>query len=156
MAPAAWGLVPMGAAPRLPVMRRCSSTRRLTSAMVLPLLSAKMRTGRLGWVALLAIGVSGAGCFPKAGAAPPAPSAAGVSWAAARWPGASAASLSTGRDHFLAKCNGCHSYPDLASISEGSWPAIVERMAKKAGLQGEQGTAVLQFVLTARSEQAGR
>jgi hypothetical protein len=67
-----------------------------------------------------------------------------------------AGSLSAGRDHFLAKCNGCHDYPALAAIPEERWPSILERMAKKSGLGAEERDAVLHYVLASRSEQAGR
>jgi hypothetical protein len=114
------------------------------------------KKGRFTWVALLAIGVAGAGCFPKTAAAPGPVSANGVTWASTRWPGVTAGALSAGRDHFVAKCSGCHGYPDLAAIQEGEWPTIVERMAKKAGLGAEERDAVLHFVLASRAEHAGR
>jgi hypothetical protein len=95
------------------------------------------------------------GCFPKAADAPPPLSPEGVTWSSTRWPGTNASSLASGREHFVAKCNGCHGYPDLASITEDRWPAIVERMANKAGLAAEQREAVLRFVLASRSERTG-
>jgi hypothetical protein len=117
------------------------------------------RPGRLARVALLAaigiLGAGGAGCYPKGAQAPGALSARGVAWAATRWPGATEGSLSTGRDHFLSKCNGCHAYPDLAAVPEGRWPEILEDMAKKSHLGPEERDAVLHFVLAARSEQVG-
>ena len=123
----------------------------------LPRKPAGSRWGARGCVAtaLLAIGVMG-GCYPKAGAAPGVLSAGGVAWASARWPSVTAASLSAGRDHFVSRCNGCHSLPDLAAIPEDRWPAIVESMARKAQLGAEDKDAVLHFILAARSERAGR
>ena len=106
--------------------------------------------------ALAAIGLLGAGCFPKGAPVPGALSPAGVTWATGRWPGVTAASLSAGRDHFVAKCNGCHSYPDLAAIPEARWPEIMERMGKKAGLGAEDKEAVLRYLLASRAEQAGK
>jgi hypothetical protein len=111
---------------------------------------------RLPWITLFAIGVMGAGCYPKGAPAPAVLSANSVASASARWPGVTQSSLSAGRDQFVSKCNGCHAYPDLAAIPDERWPAIVERMAKKSGLGAEDGTAVLRYVLAARSEQAGR
>ena len=105
---------------------------------------------RFAWVAFVATGIVGAGCFPKAGPAPGAVSAEAVARASARWPGVTAGALSTGRDHFLAKCNGCHGYPDLAAVPEARWPDIVERMAKKSGLGADEKDAVLHYVLAAR------
>jgi hypothetical protein len=55
----------------------------------------------------------------------------------------------------LAKCNGCHGYPELAAIPEARWPSIVERMAHKAGLAAQQGEAVLHYVVASRAERAG-
>ena len=108
------------------------------------------------WVALLAVGVLGAGCYPKGAPAGGALSAAGVASASARWPGVTAASLAAGHDHFVAKCNGCHDYPDLVAIPDERWTAIVERMAKKSGLGADERDAVLHYVLAARAERAGR
>jgi hypothetical protein len=104
--------------------------------------------------ALLALGAS-AGCFPKAAAVPPPLSAEGVTWASTRWPGTSAGTLAAGREHFVAKCNGCHSYPDLVAIPEARWPDIVQRMAHKAGLAEVEREAVLRFVVAARAERGG-
>lgn len=112
--------------------------------------------GGFARVALFAIGIMGAGCYPKAGPAPGALSARSVTWASTRWSGVTEGSLSAGRSHFLAKCNGCHGYPDLAAIPDGRWPAILERMARKSGLGAEERDAVLHYVLASRSEQAGR
>lgn len=108
------------------------------------------------WVALLAVGVLGAGCYPKGAPAGGALSAAGVASASARWPGVTAASLAAGHDHFVAKCNGCHDYPDLVAIPDERWTAIVERMAKKSGLGADERDAVLHYVLAARAERASR
>jgi hypothetical protein len=104
----------------------------------------------------LALGVAGAGCYPKAGAAPGELSAASVTWATGRWSGTTADSLAAGRRRFLAKCNGCHNYPDFGAIAEERWPTIVERMAHKANLGAEERELVLRFVLVSRFEQAGR
>ena len=112
-----------------------------------------------GWfavAALSAFGLLGAACFPKAGPAPGALSADRVTWASTKWPGVTAASLSAGHDHFIAKCNGCHGYPDLGAISEDEWPSIVDRMAKKAGLAAAERDDVLHYVLTARSGGKGQ
>jgi hypothetical protein len=96
------------------------------------------------------------GCYPKAGPPPGALSANSVTSASTRWPGVTASSLSAGRDLFLAKCNGCHDYPDLPAISDERWPNILEKMGPKADLVAEQRDAVLHFVLASRSEQGAR
>ncbi len=96
-----------------------------------------------------------AGCYPKAAGAPPPLSAAGVDRAVARWPGTAPASLATGRELFVAKCNGCHGYPDLAAIQDDRWPSIVKSMAGKAHLGPAEGEAVLHFILASRSDPTG-
>ena len=90
--------------------------------------------------------------FPKTGAAPAPLSPAQVAIAVAKSPATAEPSLSTGRDLFIAKCNGCHGYPDLGSIAEERWPDVMKRMAGKAHLDGSQGDDVLHFVLAARIE----
>ncbi len=128
-------------------------------AFPVPRMQARRPSGKhasFALLALLASGFLGAGCYPKAGTAPGELSPKSVTWASTRWPGATAGSLAAGRDHFIAKCNGCHDYPDLAAISDERWPPIVERMAKKSGLGAEEKDAVLRYVLAWRSDQAGR
>ena len=105
-------------------------------------------------VALLTLGLTSVACYPKSAPAPGAISPDEVARASTRWPGATAESLSKGRDLFLAKCNACHGYPDLSAIPEERWPTIVERMAKKADLASGGGDAVLHYVLAARTEHA--
>jgi cytochrome c5 len=90
--------------------------------------------------------------FPKTGAAPAPLSPAQVDGATAKSPAVSAQSLSTGHDLFIAKCNGCHGYPDLGSIAEERWPAVMKQMAHKADLNDSQGDDVLHFILAARTE----
>ena len=87
---------------------------------------------------------------------PAALSADSATKAATRWPGVTPAALSHGHDLFVAKCNGCHGYPDLGAIPDERWPHIVEKMAKKSDLGPEDGDAVLHYVLASRSEQTGQ
>jgi hypothetical protein len=89
--------------------------------------------------------------FPKTAAAPGAVSPAEVTAATAKWPDATETQLTTGRDTLVARCNHCHGYPDLASVPENEWPAIIERMGNKASLDASQKAAVLRFVLVARN-----
>jgi hypothetical protein len=96
------------------------------------------------------------GCYPKAGPPPAALSESSVASASTRWPGATAGALAAGRDLFLAKCDGCHNYPDLTAIAEEQWPGILDRMAKKSHLDAEERDEVLHYVLAARSEQSGQ
>lgn len=79
-----------------------------------------------------------------------------VAAATERWPGVTASALAAGHDLFLAKCNGCHDYPDLAEIDEERWPGILDKMAKKSHLDAGERDEVLHYVLAARSEQTVR
>lgn len=90
--------------------------------------------------------------FPKTGAAPPPLSPAQIAAAGAKSPAVSEQSLSTGHDLFIAKCNGCHGYPDLGSIAKERWPDVMKRMAGKADLSSSQGDDVLHFILAARTD----
>ena len=51
---------------------------------------------------------------------------------------------------FVAKCNGCHGYPAIESISDDRWPDIMKRMAAKADLTETQERDVLHFILAQR------
>lgn len=104
-------------------------------------------------VLLLAITACG---YPKTGAAPGPVTTTAAETAATRWPGTTPASLNTGRETFLAKCNDCHGYPDIKLIADDRWPAILKRMGKKADLTPEQTETVLRFVLTTRVDLAAK
>jgi len=102
-------------------------------------------------LSLSALAMMVAGCiFPKAGPVPALVTAADVDRARYRWPDADRAALDDGRELFAARCNGCHGYPALTAVPEANWPAVVEKMARKAKLSREQADHVLRFVLVAR------
>lgn len=92
--------------------------------------------------------------FPKAGPVPGPVTADNASAASARWQGTTRESLERGRTTFAAKCNACHSHPDVRAIPEAKWPEILDSMAKKADLSPAQKEEVLHFILTARAEPA--
>jgi len=101
----------------------------------------------LAAVALISLG----GCiFPKSAPPPSALSADQLEAARSRWPDATAEALEEGRQLFLASCDGCHDYPDLAHYSEQDWPEIMQRMGDKSDLSADQTAQVLQFVLVSR------
>ena len=111
-----------------------------------------MRSGRLVRVRSLVLFAALTSCgFPKTAAAPGPVSPAEVTAATARWSDATEAQLTTGHDAFVARCNHCHGYPDLASVPEDKWPSIVERMGQKASLDAKQKDSVLRFILIARN-----
>jgi hypothetical protein len=115
-----------------------------------------MAHGPLPLLALLALGSLAAGCYPKAGAPPAVLSESSVISASTRWPGSTTGSLSAGRDLFLAKCDGCHAYPDLTAVAEERWPHIIDSMARKSHLNADEHDEVLHYVLASRSEQLAR
>ena len=88
--------------------------------------------------------------FPKAGPAPGPVQPSSASAAEQRWPGTTAAQLERGRATFVAKCNGCHDYPDVRAVPESRWPEIVTKMSSKANLTADQSTPLLRFILVAR------
>lgn len=88
--------------------------------------------------------------FPKTGAAPGPVAPGAASAAEQRWPGTTAAHLDEGRNLFIAKCNGCHGYPDLRAIPEERWEGVMKKMGDKADLSAEQSSRVLRFILVAR------
>ncbi|MGA9521561.1 MAG: hypothetical protein WBV82_08865 [Myxococcaceae bacterium] len=95
------------------------------------------------------------GCFFPKGGPPPGPLASDVlELATQRWPESTPESLEQGRQAFLASCDGCHSYPDLAHYTEDRWPVIMKRMGAKSDLSPENSDRVLQFILVARTSSA--
>ena len=101
-------------------------------------------------VSVVACAVLTACGFPKSGPAPGplAPNAASA--AEQRWPGTTAAQLEQGRTLFVAKCNGCHDYPDLHAVPESRWPEVLKKMGENAKLSQDQTTQVLHFILAAQ------
>jgi hypothetical protein len=101
--------------------------------------------------AVLVVGSLLAGCgFPKTAEVPALAGPADVAAAKARWPDVSEGGLAAGRTTFTAKCNGCHGYPDVRAVGEADWPAVAERMGKKANLDAAATESVLRFILVAR------
>jgi len=90
---------------------------------------------------LVALLVSACG-FPKTTERPPALTEADLA--------TNREALALGGTTFAAKCNGCHGYPDVASVPADRWPAIVKEMAGKASLTPAQESATLAFVLAAQ------
>lgn len=93
-----------------------------------------------------------AGCgFPKTVASPPAPLTDDeITLAQKQSPQSNGDTLNAGRTLYVAKCNGCHGYPDIATIADGEWPEIVKRMAKKSDISSEQEAQVLAFIRAAK------
>jgi len=93
--------------------------------------------------------------FPKSGPVPGPVSAETVTAAKAKNLQASEATLTQGRELFVAKCNNCHGHPDVNYKTEAQWPEVVKRMSSKADLDQKQGDAVLQFILANHQNPSG-
>ncbi|MFB3908199.1 MAG: hypothetical protein ACE15D_07330 [Candidatus Eisenbacteria bacterium] len=78
-------------------------------------------------------------------------------WAAARWPGATAADMDEGYRLYLLKCAGCHQLPRPQAVATERWEPVMERMAPRAKLDSRQATLVLRYLTTvsARLTSAG-
>ncbi len=114
-----------------------------------------MRRPRIAVVFAVLAGTALAGCmYPKA-AEPPAPlTTAEVESARAEYPEVTGATLTAGRDLFVAHCNECHGHPDVTAIAEDEWPGIVKEMGRKAKLDGKQAASVLRFIQSVRAARA--
>ncbi|MFO0647262.1 MAG: hypothetical protein U0326_13575 [Polyangiales bacterium] len=97
---------------------------------------------------ILSVGL--AACGPRAGSTPGPLTAAAAEAARARWADASPESLERGRQLFLLNCHRCHEYPDRPTYEVDEWPAIIQRMGRKAHLSDADAQLVLRFVLADR------
>jgi len=71
----------------------------------------------------------------------------------AQYADTTADTLQRGHDTFLASCGRggfCHKLPTPKSRTPQQWPVILDRMAKKAGLDDAQKQDILRFVLAVR------
>jgi mono/diheme cytochrome c family protein len=91
---------------------------------------------------LILVVLGAAACYPKGNANPPA------------LPQGADPQVTQGRELFVAKCNGCHQYPELTAIDEKDIPSIVKRMGGKANLDDKQTAAVESYVRAGRGASA--
>jgi hypothetical protein len=70
-------------------------------------------------------------------------------WAARQWDGSSVATLSEGRDLYVAKCGGCHSLYAPTAVSASRWPATVDDMVENAGIRPNERDLIVHYLLTA-------
>lgn len=121
-----------------------ANTNWIYRAARLPILSA---------LAIVAGSMAVACGFPKTvDGPPPRITVQQVEHEAQAGSGVTQAYLDTGRDLFAAKCNGCHGYPDIATVADDKWPAIMTRMGKKSDLNADQSQQVLAFVRAAKAK----
>ena len=80
----------------------------------------------------------------------PRPTSLQAEWAAQRWPGTTSERLETGRALYVLKCSGCHTLRLPSVYSEERWPAILDKMQKRAKITDDEKQQILQFVLTVK------
>ena len=80
----------------------------------------------------------------------PRPTSLQAQWAAQRWPAATPEALDQGRTIYIAKCSGCHTLRLPSVYAEERWPAILDKMQKRAKITDEQKEEILHFVLTVK------
>jgi cytochrome c5 len=93
------------------------------------------------------------GCgFPQTAAVPPPATPAQVTAAKVKYPNKTDAQIAEGHDLFAAKCNKCHSHPDLSPTANEKvdWASVVPKMGKRADLTPEQTDNVLAYILGVR------
>lgn len=62
--------------------------------------------------------------------------------------------LNTGYKIYTESCVKCHKPKKIHNYSEEKWPGIINVMAKKAKIDGEQKDAVLKYVLSVKASQS--
>jgi len=103
----------------------------------------------------LYIGVVASACGPKTTASiasNPTPLAdvsdAQLEAAKTKYPDATMDILQKGHDvYYGASCTGCHGVKRITNFSQEELPAIIKRMARKAGISDEEKDAVLKYVM---------
>lgn len=68
--------------------------------------------------------------------------------AAAKYPGASMATLQQGKTLYEDKCGKCHGLKDPGAYDEAQWGKHVKRMAPKAKIDKPTEDLILQYVVT--------
>lgn len=58
--------------------------------------------------------------------------------------------LAAGRQLFVRRCIECHSLPAINEHPASAWPALVSKMAGRAGLTAAEREAVLAYILSVR------
>ena len=99
----------------------------------------------LKYAAVFAFGALLGGCVSIEQIAPP------VSARMAAVGGTSAAILETGRHIYTGRCAACHSIDPVGKYSPDRWRAIIDDMADEAELSPSEKSAVLAYVLAART-----
>lgn len=68
--------------------------------------------------------------------------------ARARWPGVTVDELARGRALLVESCGGCHLVPMPREHAPEAWPALVDEMRERSGLDAAQGDALTRYLVT--------
>jgi cytochrome c5 len=68
--------------------------------------------------------------------------------ASQRWPGTTLEDLKAGRTLYVERCSGCHSLPVPDAYAADAWPKVIDEMAARAHLAGDDRTRVLRYLVT--------
>jgi hypothetical protein len=74
--------------------------------------------------------------------------------AAARFPGSSRETLEKGRLLTLSHCGRCHRAFEPTEFRADAWPALVEEMREGAGLDPEEESLIVRYLVTASATTA--
>ena len=91
-----------------------------------------------------------AGCYPKSAPPPTSVPPGALELGKASFPDLTDVQLERGRTAFVASCGQCHDHPAPSAVPSGSWPGVMDRMAKKAKLDASTREDVLRFVLATK------
>ena len=101
-------------------------------------------------IAIVLVVVSACATF-KSGPPPAQLAPTDVQLAQTRFPAATADTLESGRQTFVASCQKCHKLPLISAWTEPQWQRILPEMAGKAQLDPVRTEQTLQFILTAHA-----
>lgn len=94
---------------------------------------------------MLAFGVLVAVALAACAIRQPPASPADISRAQLKWPAASAAQLTDGRQVVIRRCGTCHQTPDPREFTGDRWIEVVGSMAKRAHLTPEEHEAAVRY-----------
>ena len=61
--------------------------------------------------------------------------------------------LATGRELFTSRCIDCHTLPSIPRHPASAWPALVDKMAKRADLKPAERDAIVAYIVAVRETQ---
>ena len=88
---------------------------------------------------------------PRNSGTSPGVTPAMVSYAARRWPDATAAQLDHGRNLIQERCIECHHRPGPEMAQAAQWPRVLRQMAPRSKLSDGERETVLRYLLSAQA-----